>query len=139
MCADAKRSRMARKVGVAMTKSPTHVGSTTRIDRGAIPPASLLRFIAGIVLRRRKTAHCAGAHCLKRASIRPQTRVVYFETPVNPDMKLIDIAAVRRIVDQANEKRSSPEKVRIVVDNAFATPYCQRPLEIGADLEAALE
>jgi cystathionine beta-lyase/cystathionine gamma-synthase len=69
-----------------------------------------------------------------RAAIRPRTRVLYFETPVNPDMKLIDIAALRRIVDEANGKRDEATKIRIVVDNTFATPYCQRPLEIGADL-----
>ncbi len=69
-----------------------------------------------------------------RPAIRPSTRVVYFETPVNPDMKLIDIAAIRRIVDQANAGRDEATKIRVIVDNTFATPYCQRPLEIGADL-----
>ncbi|MEK6675902.1 MAG: aminotransferase class I/II-fold pyridoxal phosphate-dependent enzyme, partial [Planctomycetota bacterium] len=69
-----------------------------------------------------------------RAAIRPQTRVIYFETPVNPDMKLIDIAAIRRIADEFNADRSSKDRIRVVVDNTFATPYCQRPLELGADL-----
>jgi methionine-gamma-lyase len=61
-----------------------------------------------------------------------QTRVVYFETPVNPTLQLIDIAEVRRIVAQANEGRKVP--IRLIVDNTFATPYCQRPLEHGADI-----
>lgn len=61
-------------------------------------------------------------------------RVVYFETPVNPTMELIDMRAVRREVDHLNAGRSDAEKIRIVVDNTFATPYCQRPLEHGADL-----
>ena len=61
-----------------------------------------------------------------------QTRVVYFETPVNPTLQLIDIAQVRRMVDQANTGRKVP--IRIIVDNTFATPYCQRPLEHGADI-----
>jgi cystathionine beta-lyase/cystathionine gamma-synthase len=61
-------------------------------------------------------------------------RVVYFETPVNPTMELIDIAAVRRVVDRLNESRPESDRIRIVVDNTFATPYCQRPLELGADL-----
>ncbi len=69
-----------------------------------------------------------------RQAIRPQTRVVLFETPVNPDMRLIDIAEIRRIVDQANQNRPENERIRIVVDNTFATPYCQRPLELGADV-----
>lgn len=69
-----------------------------------------------------------------RAAIRPKTKVLYFETPVNPDMRLIDIAAIRKIADAANAKRAPADQVRIVVDNTFATPYCQRPLELGADL-----
>ena len=61
-------------------------------------------------------------------------RVVYFETPVNPTMELIDIAAVRSVVDRQNAGRAKQEHILIVVDNTFATPYCQRPLEFGADL-----
>jgi cystathionine beta-lyase/cystathionine gamma-synthase len=62
------------------------------------------------------------------------TRVVYFETPVNPTMELIDIAAVRKAVDRLNAKRREDERIAIIVDNTFATPYCQRPLELGADI-----
>lgn len=61
-------------------------------------------------------------------------RVVYFETPVNPTMELIDMHAVREVVDRLNDGRAETEKILIVVDNTFATPYCQRPLEHGADL-----
>jgi methionine-gamma-lyase len=67
-----------------------------------------------------------------RAALNERTRVVYFETPVNPTLQLIDIAAVRRVVDEVNRGRSEP--IRILVDNTFATPYCQRPLEHGADI-----
>jgi len=67
-----------------------------------------------------------------RAALDESARIVYFETPVNPTMQLIDIAAVRRIVDEANQGRKEP--IRIIVDNTFATPYCQRPLEHGADI-----
>lgn len=69
-----------------------------------------------------------------REAERDATRVIYFETPVNPDMQLIDIAAVRREVDRLNEYRSEERRIRIVVDNTFATPYCQRPLTLGADV-----
>lgn len=61
-------------------------------------------------------------------------RVVYFETPVNPTMELIDMRAVRGVVDGLNSGRAETEKIRIVVDNTFATPYCQRPLEHGVDI-----
>lgn len=68
-----------------------------------------------------------------RRSITERTRVVYFETPVNPTLTLIDIDAVRRVVDKFNHSRPREQWIKIVVDNTFATPYCQRPLEHGAD------
>ncbi|MGE0820689.1 MAG: PLP-dependent aspartate aminotransferase family protein [Candidatus Binatia bacterium] len=67
-----------------------------------------------------------------RNAITERTRVVYFETPVNPTLQLIDITAVRRIVDETNKGRQNP--ILVIVDNTFATPYCQRPLEQGAHL-----
>jgi cystathionine beta-lyase/cystathionine gamma-synthase len=69
-----------------------------------------------------------------RSAIKPRTRIVYFETPVNPDLTIIDIAAVRKIVDEANARRGPDDRIRIIVDNTFATPYCQRPIEFGADI-----
>jgi methionine-gamma-lyase len=59
-------------------------------------------------------------------SIGPKTRVLYFETPANPNMRLIDIAAVSAIAHQAG--------VTVVVDNTYCTPYLQRPLTLGADV-----
>ena len=58
--------------------------------------------------------------------LRKGPRVVYFETPVNPTMEQIDIRAVRRALGR--------RKASIVVDNTFATPFCQRPLGLGADI-----
>lgn len=46
-------------------------------------------------------------------------------------MQLIDIAAIRRAVDDLNVRRTQKEQIRIVVDNTFASPYCQRPLMLG--------
>jgi cystathionine beta-lyase/cystathionine gamma-synthase len=62
---------------------------------------------------------------LRRAVAKSKPAVVYLETPVNPTMELIDLQAVRAAV---------PRRTRIVVDNTFATPFCQRPLEHGADI-----
>lgn len=59
------------------------------------------------------------------ARIGPQTRLVFFETPANPNMRLIDIAAVAGIAHAAG--------ARVVVDNTYCTPYLQRPLALGAD------
>jgi methionine-gamma-lyase len=60
--------------------------------------------------------------------------VVYFETPTNPTLEVIDIAAIRHAVDKVNAKRGNRRKIFIVVDNTFATPFCQRPLTLGADV-----
>jgi methionine-gamma-lyase len=68
------------------------------------------------------------------AAIRPDTRVIYFETPANPTLELIDIAAMHDLVSSANAGRPVEERIRIIVDNTFATPMCQRPLTLGADI-----
>ena len=59
------------------------------------------------------------------ATIGPATRVVFFESPANPNMRLVDIAAVSAIARRHG--------ARTVVDNTYCTPYLQRPLELGAD------
>ncbi|MCB9896227.1 MAG: PLP-dependent transferase [Planctomycetes bacterium] len=67
-----------------------------------------------------------------KAAISDKTRAVYFESPVNPTLEMIDMQAVRAVVDEVNKKRGDDRQVYIVVDNTFATPYCQRPIELGA-------
>lgn len=69
-----------------------------------------------------------------RAVLTEDVRVLYFETPTNPDLELIDLAAVRDVVDEANDGRPGDERIYVVVDNTFATFYCQRPLSLGADV-----
>jgi cystathionine gamma-lyase len=59
-------------------------------------------------------------------AIRPGTRMIWIETPTNPLLKLVDIAAV------AAQARG--RGILVVVDNTFATPWIQRPLELGADI-----
>ncbi len=61
-----------------------------------------------------------------RAAIRPETKLFFFETPSNPTLELVDIEAVCDIAHKAG--------VRVVVDNAFASPALQRPMEFGADV-----
>ncbi len=56
----------------------------------------------------------------------PNTTVVYIETPANPTMKIVDIAAVAEVAHTHGAK--------VVIDNTFATPCLQRPLELGADV-----
>lgn len=68
------------------------------------------------------------------AHLTPDVRVVYFETPVNPNLDLVDLQEIVRIVKEVNQSRPPEEHVRVVVDNTFSTPYCQRPLEFGVDM-----
>src|SRR4051812_6466410 len=60
-----------------------------------------------------------------------RTRLVWFETPTNPLLKLIDIAAAAAVLRERYGDRPRP---RIVVDNTFASPALQRPLDLGADI-----
>ena len=62
---------------------------------------------------------------LERA-IDDHTKLIFFETPSNPDLSLIDI---EKLVKIAKER-----KIKVVVDNTFATPYLQNPLKLGADV-----
>jgi cystathionine gamma-lyase len=61
-----------------------------------------------------------------QAAIRPETRIVWVETPTNPMLRIVDIAAVAEI--------AHAHGALLVVDNTFASPVLQRPLELGADI-----
>ena len=59
-------------------------------------------------------------------ALRPNTKMLYIETPTNPTLRVTDIAAIATI---ANDRR-----VTLVVDNTFLSPYLQRPIELGAHI-----
>ncbi|MFL5661043.1 MAG: trans-sulfuration enzyme family protein, partial [Ktedonobacteraceae bacterium] len=59
-------------------------------------------------------------------AIRPNTKLIWLETPTNPLLRLIDIQAVADIAHRHN--------LLVVVDNTFASPYFQQPLKLGADI-----
>ena len=61
-------------------------------------------------------------------ALTPSTRLVWLETPTNPYLRITDIRAVAEIV------HAHANKPLLVVDNTFATPYLQRPLELGAEI-----
>jgi cystathionine gamma-lyase len=60
------------------------------------------------------------------SAIKPETRMVWVETPTNPMLKIVDIAAICGIAHKHG--------LRVVVDNTFASPILQRPLQLGADI-----
>ena len=61
-----------------------------------------------------------------RAGVKPNTKVLFLETPANPTLEVIDLRAVAEIAHKAS--------ARLIVDNVFATPILQRPMEYGADI-----
>lgn len=62
-----------------------------------------------------------------RALITPATRMIWIETPTNPLLNIVDIAGMSALA------KSASDRIITVVDNTFASPYLQRPLELGAD------
>jgi cystathionine beta-lyase/cystathionine gamma-synthase len=58
--------------------------------------------------------------------VRPNTKMIFCESPTNPLCKILDIAQLRKMADKVN--------ALLVVDNTFATPYHQKPLSLGADI-----
>jgi len=82
-------------------------------------------------VRRRSAGHSVSFVDLSEpaalaAAIRPETRLVWVETPTNPLLKLVDLTAVARLAHEHG--------LLAVCDNTFATPYIQRPLEHGFDI-----
>jgi cystathionine gamma-synthase len=67
-----------------------------------------------------------------KAALSPRTRLVWFETPTNPLLKLVDIAAVSDTV--RGHLGAGGERPLVVVDNTFASPAVQRPIHNGADI-----
>ncbi len=61
-----------------------------------------------------------------RKAVRPNTKLFFLESPANPTLEVLDIAAIAKVAKEAG--------ARLVVDNVFATPLFQRPLELGADI-----
>lgn len=59
-------------------------------------------------------------------SITENTRAIFFESPANPDMRLVDIQVVSEIAKQHN--------IMLIVDNTYCTPYVQKPITLGADI-----
>ncbi|MGL5750546.1 MAG: methionine gamma-lyase [Paraclostridium sp.] len=62
-----------------------------------------------------------------KTAIQDNTRVVYIESPTNPDLKLVNIKEICNIAHEIKD-------CLVIVDNTFATPYIQRPIELGADV-----
>ncbi|MCI8514909.1 MAG: methionine gamma-lyase [Lachnospiraceae bacterium] len=63
-----------------------------------------------------------------KAALKPNTALVYLETPANPNLKIADIKAVADVVHGYNAA------IKLVADNTFATPYLQKPLDLGCDV-----
>src|SRR5699024_9260700 len=61
-----------------------------------------------------------------RQHIKPETALIYIETPINPTMRLIDLEMVASVAKEYN--------IPVVVDNTFSSPYLQRPIECGCDV-----
>ena len=63
-----------------------------------------------------------------RAALNDRTRIVYLETPANPNLKITDIEKTAKIAHEFNPA------IKVICDNTFCSPYIQRPLELGADI-----
>jgi methionine-gamma-lyase len=63
-----------------------------------------------------------------KANLKENTVAVYLETPANPNLKITDIKTIAKVAHEYNKD------IKVVCDNTFASPYLQRPLELGADV-----
>jgi cystathionine gamma-lyase len=65
-----------------------------------------------------------------KAAVKPNTKLIWVETPTNPMLRLIDIAAMAELKNQLQDTH----QIKLVVDNTFCSPIIQQPLGLGADL-----
>jgi len=64
----------------------------------------------------------------------PKVRVLYFESVSNPTLEIADLPKIMADVERANRKRKADDRIIVIVDNTFATPWALRPAEYGVDL-----
>jgi cystathionine beta-lyase/cystathionine gamma-synthase len=69
-----------------------------------------------------------------REVLTPDTRLLYLESPANPTLELLDLEAIANIVAEVNRSRRDDKRMLTVIDNTFATPWCQRPKRFGIDI-----
>jgi cystathionine gamma-synthase len=86
------------------------------------------RLFAKVAERWGLTWTAASVHSVEemRAAIRPETKIIWVETPTNPLLGIADIAALASVAHESD--------ALLVVDNTFASPYLQQPLSLGADV-----
>src|SRR5262249_23922802 len=100
--------------GDEVLASASLYGGTTEVVRDFLPPWGMARRVR------------ATAHLLRPPSVAgPRSRLLVMESPTNPAVEVIDIAEVAGQAHAAG--------LTVMVDNTFATPFLQRPLELGAD------
>ena len=114
----ARRARATRSSSATTSTAGRSATSSASTGRAGVAPAT-------------STCADAAADALWEA-LTERTRLVWFETPSNPLLKVIDIAAVAATVRGRPAQAASAPLV--VVDNTFASPALQRPLELGADI-----
>ncbi|MBI4880642.1 MAG: PLP-dependent transferase [Planctomycetes bacterium] len=98
-------------------------GCTDNLFTGALP-------------RDGRTVHFVDLRDLAAAArlFNRRTRVVYCETLANPNLRMVDLAALKRLLVQENSKRHEEEKITLIIDNTFATPFCCWPHDCGPEL-----
>lgn len=67
-------------------------------------------------------------------AIKPNTKLVWLETPTNPLLKVADVEGICKIISDVNESRSKDKKIFSVIDNTFMTPYFMQPFQLGCDV-----
>ena len=109
------------KNGSEIVSTPALYGGTYRFFRDSLPAYGI-------------TVKFADPNSLEnlRGLITPRTKIVYLETPTNPTLSLVDIAAVVRITRKSERMHRS--RITIMLDNTFATVLNQKPFDFGVDL-----
>lgn len=71
---------------------------------------------------------------LLETQISEKTRIIYLESPANPNLELLDLEAISKKIIEINQKRPENRQIVTIMDNTFSTPFCQRPGRFGIDI-----
>ena len=66
--------------------------------------------------------------------INENTKIVYLESPANPNLEILDLEAIAKKITLINQTRPADKQIITIMDNTFATPFCQRPGKFGIDI-----
>ncbi|GAB4563140.1 MAG: methionine gamma-lyase [Haliangiales bacterium] len=94
-------------------------------------------FFTGVMARDGREVHFVDVRDIEtvKAALNRRTRVIYCETVANPNLRVADLPALKRLVAEENARRYDEEKITLIIDNTFPSPFSCWPTDVGPRLD----